>query len=529
MDTVGIESPENHAETTTALAVMPSAALAIDLKRAGEYRQHTKASETRRGYKGDWKRFQTWAAATGVETLPAAPEVISAHLSWLASGGYSVASMERFLSAGSHYHRAARCDFPRNAYVVSETLKGIRRTVGVKRSKKAPLGLRALAGACERLRREAEGLPVVEQLGSLRNQAMLTVGWFCLLRSANLVAIRREDVRLVRSEDDDWIDDDDSPNGLILHLPGSKTDQLKEGRDIAVYAQADETVCPVHALVAYLRAGRFAPGDLIFSVNARTVSRLLKRLVSNPVHGHESLRSIEDCEACAAAARRFASHSLRRGAATLLAKRGTPEREIMRQGGWKNERVARGYIEHATLFENNPTKNLASKEPTLKKEEEEMGTAAHERAIENHFDEILRKDPEVAGQMAILRNKILDGFYQQWLVDAFFQNWNGKKPSLAETYAFGQLYSSYVHGEIGVFHVPVKSGPFPDANTVSNQAVLDELPDHPLFEAKFFGGPGDYDGWFLWRGEIEITRMFPEDGGALREEPWVCTPSVRTY
>ncbi len=42
-------------------------------------------------------------------------------------------------------------------------------------------------------------------------------------------------------------------------------------------------------------------------------------------------------------------HSLRAG----LAAGGAPERAIMRQGGWRSERIARGYIRAGTVFVEN--------------------------------------------------------------------------------------------------------------------------------------------------------------------------------
>lgn len=344
---------------STAIVVAPSTALAAAVKHAGEYRQNTKAEKTQKAYKSDWKRFLAWAEANGAVPLPASSETLSTHLVWLADAGYSVATVERFLAAASHYHRAARLDFQRNAYIIGQTLEAIRRRVGVRRTKKAPLGLKALAEICARLRHDAESSTPEGQIQTLRNRALLTVGWFCMLRSANLVAIRREHVRLVRFEGDEWLDDDERPQGLIVHLPESKTDQRKEGRDVAVHAQADEVVCPVRALAEYLRASSFAPDDRVFPVSERTVSRFVKRVVANPEHGHMSLREIDACSSCAAAARRFASHSLRRGSATAQAAKGVAERDIMRQGGWKSERVMRGYIDHATIFQNNPTKDLS--------------------------------------------------------------------------------------------------------------------------------------------------------------------------
>jgi integrase len=51
---------------------------------------------------------------------------------------------------------------------------------------------------------------------------------------------------------------------------------------------------------------------------------------------------------------RYGGHSLRSGFMTTAAEKGRPLEAIMRQTGHKTERVARGYIQHATVFVNNP-------------------------------------------------------------------------------------------------------------------------------------------------------------------------------
>lgn len=337
-----------------ALVKASSAVLAASLGRARGFRRHTRAEKTEKAYAGAWARFRAWGAANGVPTLPALPEIVEMYAGYLASEGCHISTLEQFLSAGTFYHRAAGHDFPRGAPGVRETLKGIRKTMGAKRVKRAPFGLLELVEACRHTR-------------SLRDRAMLTVGWFCALRSANLVAVRREHVRLVRLVQNKPVDDEKNPNALIVYLPHSKTDQYGEGDEVGAVAQENETVCPVRALVAYLAAKKFEPNDLIFPVSERTVSRLVKRLVANSEHGHKTMREIEACVSCAAAARRFGSHSLRRGVATEMAQAGVEERAIMRQGKWTSERVAREYMDDAKLFENNPTRGLARKEsiPTV--------------------------------------------------------------------------------------------------------------------------------------------------------------------
>ena len=50
---------------------------------------------------------------------------------------------------------------------------------------------------------------------------------------------------------------------------------------------------------------------------------------------------------------KFSGHSLRAGLITSAAARGVQLHDIMRQSRHKNERVARTYIRHGSLFRNN--------------------------------------------------------------------------------------------------------------------------------------------------------------------------------
>ena len=244
---------ETTPEGASDLAVRQSSALVADVRQAEEYLRHTKSARTLMAYEDDWKRFQAWATSRGVVALPASPDVVSTHLSWLATEGYSVSIIGRFLSAAGHYHQEANYIFPRNDPLVAKMFKGIRQRLGVKQTKKTPLELDALIEVCRRLRNETGGLPEADRVLGLRQRAMLTVGWFCMLRSANIVTIRRLHVHLARITDGGgWIDDSVHPNGLVLFLPKSKTDQLQEGREVAAHEQTEESVCPVRAMIEYL-------------------------------------------------------------------------------------------------------------------------------------------------------------------------------------------------------------------------------------------------------------------------------------
>ena len=103
----------------------------------------TRAVATLRAYRADWADFTVWCQMLGVEPLPAAPAVLAAYLSELAQPGddrrpAAVATIERRLSAIAQAHRVAGLASPRRDPLVAETLRGVRRLLGV-----APQGRKA--------------------------------------------------------------------------------------------------------------------------------------------------------------------------------------------------------------------------------------------------------------------------------------------------------------------------------------------------------------------------------------------------
>lgn len=150
------------------------------------------------------------------------------------------------------------------------------------------------------------------------------------------------------------------------------------------------------------------------------------------------------------------------------------------------------------------------------------GRSAHEQMTEEHFSKLLRDEPEWAKQMAIVRNRIRDGFYDRGFVDACFQKWKDEEPTLAEVYQFAQLYVHYLCGELCTFQVPLESGPGGDRCVDGNQSILNGLPSP--FRAHFQGGPGDNDGQFEWLEELGLTRVFLQPDDSERQEKWWCEP-----
>ena len=99
-----------------------------------------KAPATRRAYASDWRHFTTWCAARGMPSLPATPETVALYLAALAAD-HKPATLRRKLTSIGKAHQAAGHPSPSTLQhaVVSETLKGIRRTLGTDQPGKTPL------------------------------------------------------------------------------------------------------------------------------------------------------------------------------------------------------------------------------------------------------------------------------------------------------------------------------------------------------------------------------------------------------
>src|ERR1700678_3017661 len=99
------------------------------LDQAREFARHSKAENTLRGYRADWRDFCAWCELHGPSPLPASPESVAAYIAECA-GRLKVGSIQRRLNAISEAHKAVGVESPTHSAVVRNTMKGIRRTLG---------------------------------------------------------------------------------------------------------------------------------------------------------------------------------------------------------------------------------------------------------------------------------------------------------------------------------------------------------------------------------------------------------------
>jgi integrase len=165
---------------------------------------------------------------------------------------------------------------------------------------------------------------------------MLLVGFAAALRRSELVVLDRCDVA-------------DTPEGLVVTLRRSKTDQEGGGRKIGVPYGSHPATCPVRVLRAWTDTAAIVEGPLFKPTIDRSGrlgdSRASDRAVARAVQRAARAAGLDP--------RLYAGHSLRAGLATSAAAAGASERSIMNQTGHKSLPMVRRYSRDGSLFTDN--------------------------------------------------------------------------------------------------------------------------------------------------------------------------------
>jgi integrase len=260
-------------------------------------------------------------------TLPATAETVALYLTSLAAT-HKPATMTRRLTAITKAHQIAGHASPATMQqpAVSETLKGIRRTLGTAQRVKAPL-------LTADIRRMVEALP--DNLAGRRDRALLLLGFAGGFRRSELAALDVEDVQTTE-------------DGLVVKLRRSKTDPEGKGRDVGIPYGSGTGTCPVRALNAWKAAAGISDGALFRGVDRHG------HLGSGRLH-KDSVGLIvkRAAEAAGLDPSQYAGHSLRAGMVTQGYINGAGELALMRQTGHRSLEMVRRYIREASLFREN--------------------------------------------------------------------------------------------------------------------------------------------------------------------------------
>jgi integrase len=308
----------------TALQTVPAADLPALLPPA-RHEKHVRmatAAGSRAGYKADFSYFQQWCAQRGFSACPALPAVLADYLSECADAGLRPATLARRSAAVRHAHLLGRFVSPTDSIEVRMTLRGIRRDP----ARPAPIVKAALTA--DLIRRMLDGCGT--DLKSVRDRALLALGFAAALRRSELVALRVEDVTFVE-------------DGLRLTIRRSKTDQEAQGHEIAV--PHGTRIRPVRALRAWLEAAGITEGPLFVQV------RRGGHATGEAIDAHQVGRIVKArCVAAGISPDSFSAHSLRSGFLTSGAMTGATVFKLKEVSRHKSIETLSGYVRSADLF-----------------------------------------------------------------------------------------------------------------------------------------------------------------------------------
>ncbi|MEI9418089.1 site-specific integrase [Mesorhizobium sp. Cs1321R2N1] len=275
------------------------------------------ADNSKRAYALDIAHFE----ATG-RGLPATPATIAEYLAEGAAT-YAVATLQRRLASISKAHRAIGADDPTKSELVCATLRGVRRTLGVKQRQAKALLRDDLFAVLDRLG---------DRTKDVRDCALLLLGWACAMRRSELVALDVNDVEF-------------TSQGALVTVRRSKTDQEGAGREIAVPFGRTRH-CPIAALKRWLGVAAITAGPIWRGMDKHG-NILPERLSGEAVSDVVKVR-VSDAGYDPSA---FSAHSMRSGFATSAAMAGASTYKIRQVTGHRSEAGLAPYLRAVDLFD----------------------------------------------------------------------------------------------------------------------------------------------------------------------------------
>jgi len=289
----------------------------------------SKANNTLRAYKSDFRDFGAFCAKHGLDSLPTEPKIVSLYITNLSKNS-KMSTLKRRLVSISMVHRLKGHYLDTKHPIIIENLMGIKRVKGSIQKGKKPILINHLKSIINVIDQQE-----INEIKKSRDKTIVLVGFGGGFRRTELISIDHEDLEFV-------------PEGVKITLKRSKTDQFGEGMVKGLPYFSNELYCPVINLKKWLELSniksgpifrRFAKGSVL------TNNRLTDQSVVLIIKDYLNLAGIEN--------KNYSGHSLRSGFATVAAESGADERSIMAMTGHKTTQMVRRYIREANIFKNN--------------------------------------------------------------------------------------------------------------------------------------------------------------------------------
>ena len=292
--------------------------------------QNSKAINTVRAYKSDFKDFGLFCAQNGFKSLPSEPKIVSLYLTYLSTKDAKMSTLKRRLVSIGVIHKLKGHYLDTKHPSIIENIMGIKRRKGSIQKGKKPILINHLKQLIDVIDKQNN-----EDIKKLRDRSIILIGFSGGFRRNEIVSLDYDDLDFVEE-------------GLKIQIKRSKTDQFGEGLVKALPYFDNSRYCPVLSLKNWINISKISSDALFrrFSKGSRlSEHRLTDQTVALLIKKYLGLAGIDS--------KNYSGHSLRSGFATSAAESGAEERNIMAMTGHKSTEMVRRYIKEANLFKNN--------------------------------------------------------------------------------------------------------------------------------------------------------------------------------
>ena len=224
-------------------------------------------------------------------------------------------------------------------------MRGIRRESERSPEQAPPLLTEHIENMVEALPGSGEPLEGTEAeaawLRGKRDRALILMGFAGAFRRSEVAGLRKGHI-------------DSRPDGLLVTVPESKTDQEGEGQLVAIRRIEDSDYCPVKALRKWVSVASIDDGPIFRGVpRSGYISRkaITGRTVGNAVKRAAEAAGLPQAEG-------YTGHSLRAGHVTQASMEGAPDAAIQAQSRHESDRAFREYVRPQNLLENTSSAHL---------------------------------------------------------------------------------------------------------------------------------------------------------------------------
>jgi site-specific recombinase XerD len=297
--------------------------------------QSSKANNTVRAYKSDFKDFSLFCVQNSFKSLPSEPKIVSLYLTYLSIKDVKISTLKRRLVSIGVIHKLKGHYLDTKHPSIIENIMGIKRRKGSIQKSKKPILISNLKKIINVIDHQKK-----EEIKKCRDRTIILIGFSGGFRRNEIVSLDYDDLDFV-------------PEGLKINLRRSKTDQFGEGFTKALPYFDNPQYCPVSSLKNWLEISKINSGPVFrrFVKGSKlSKNRLTDQTVALLLKEYLNLTGMDS--------KNYSGHSLRSGFATSAAESGVEERSIMAMTGHKSTEMVRRYIKESNLFKNNALNKL---------------------------------------------------------------------------------------------------------------------------------------------------------------------------